>query len=129
MAELKHLDGIRDRPDLPKMKNLELIPQVGRDIGNDIEIRKMLMAPLFRCDGVITLGTPEIEPESTKTTPALMGIPLYTVGYTPNGSDEHEESQTSSNEEVFEFGEEGKVKRFMDKSLARYGPRSVAYVR
>ena len=128
MAKLTDLNDIRHRPDLPPMRNFELIPQAGRDIGQDIEIRKMLMAPVFRCDAVVTMGTPEMEPESTETTPKMMGIPLYTVGYIPTGSGKAEiiPSIVSDPEKPVD---DGMVKRFMDDSLTRFGTRSVAYVR
>ncbi len=73
----------RNRPDLSPMTNFEIVPQLGTqggDLPKNWKMRQFLMSAVLKSDGWIVSGTPELEPESTKLFPELLGMPVYSVG-------------------------------------------------
>ena len=133
LANATDLDIIRHRPDLPPMRNFEINPHMGSrgaNLEQDFKRRQILMGPVLRADGIITNGTPEIEPESTRTTPEMMGIPLYAVGYSSTESAGSEiDTVPKSVNSLTVPTDTLKVKHFLDDCLTKYGKRSLAYVR
>jgi hypothetical protein len=113
------------------MRNFELVPQLGSrggDLKHDWMIRQMLMQPVLKADGMITMGTPEIEPNATKSVPEMMGMPLYSLGFAMTEASGPEEVPAVMNNPQIPT-DDGKVRKFLDNCETRFGKRSVAYVR
>lgn len=133
LAKTTDLDIIRHRPDLAPMRNFEINPHMGTrgsNLEQDFRRRQILMGPVLRADGMITNGTPEMKPESTRTTPEMMGIPVYAVGYSSTEAARSEvDTVPNSVNSLTLPTDTDKVKQFLDDCLAKYGKRSLAYVR
>ena len=90
-------------------------------------MQRFLLAPL-QADGLVTSGTPEMEPEATKLTPETAKMPVYSVGHVPmDGGGEETTPHVDNNSKL--PTDDGRVVRFLDACQAEYGVRSVAYVR
>ncbi len=114
------------------MYNFEMLPQIFAydfpGLEGIFKMRQGFMKDLFAGDGLVTCGTPEMEPESTNEMPKLIDKPVYAVGYSPHEVSGAEEIPPVMNHPRFPT-DDGRVKLFMDDCLAKNGSRSMVYIR